>query len=144
MKLTAKQQRFIEEYIVDCNATQAAIRAGYSEKTAAVIAAENLIKPKIKKAIDEHLTALRNKKLADAYEVEAYLTKVLRGESQSTTVVVEGKGEGITEARLLPKPPDERERLKAAEILAKRHGLTDTKLKIEGVNIQFTGESNLQ
>ena len=144
MKLTVKQRRFIEEYIIDYNATQAAIRAGYSEKTAAVIGVENLIKPKIKNAIDEHLAALRDAKLADAYEVEAYLTKVLRGESKSNTVVIEGKGEGITKARLLTKLPDERERLKAAEILARRHGLTDTKIKIEGVNIQFTGEAGLK
>ncbi|MDU4393264.1 MAG: terminase small subunit [Acinetobacter ursingii] len=51
--LTPKQQRFVEEYLIDLNATQAAIRAGYSEKTAAVIGAENLIKPNIAKAIEE-------------------------------------------------------------------------------------------
>lgn len=51
--LTPKQQRFVEEYLIDLNATQAAIRAGYSEKTAAVIGAENLIKPNIAKAIQE-------------------------------------------------------------------------------------------
>lgn len=51
--LTPKQQRFVEEYLIDLNATQAAIRAGYSAKTAAVIGAENLIKPYIQKAIQE-------------------------------------------------------------------------------------------
>ena len=51
--LTPKQQRFVEEYLIDLNATQAAIRAGYSEKTAAAIGAENLIKPNIAKAIQE-------------------------------------------------------------------------------------------
>lgn len=50
--LTPKQQRFVEEYLIDLNATQAAIRAGYSKKTAAVIGAENLIKPNIQKAIE--------------------------------------------------------------------------------------------
>lgn len=49
--LTPKQQRFVDEYLIDLNATQAAIRAGYSEKTAAVIGAENLIKPNIQEAI---------------------------------------------------------------------------------------------
>ena len=47
MSLTAKQQRFCEEYIIDLNGTQAAIRAGYSEKTAAEIGYENLKKPQI-------------------------------------------------------------------------------------------------
>jgi len=50
-ELTDKQRRFCEEYIVDFNATQAAIRAGYSEKTAAAIGAENLTKPNIQEFI---------------------------------------------------------------------------------------------
>ena len=59
--LTPKQQRFVEEYLIDLNATQAAIRAGYSEKTAAAIGAENLIKPNIAKAIQEAQESLSNK-----------------------------------------------------------------------------------
>lgn len=54
-KLTTKQRRFIQEYIVDYNATQAAIRAGYSENTAGGIGAENLKKPQIQAAIHEEL-----------------------------------------------------------------------------------------
>lgn len=50
-KLTAKQQAFVNEYCIDKNATKAAIRSGYSEKTAHSIAGENLKKPEIKKAI---------------------------------------------------------------------------------------------
>lgn len=51
MALTAKQQRFVDEYLIDLNATQAAIRAGYSKKTAASIGQENLRKPEIEKAL---------------------------------------------------------------------------------------------
>jgi phage terminase small subunit len=51
MSLTPKQQRFVEEYLVDLNATQAAIRAGYSKKTARAIGAENLTKPDIAAAV---------------------------------------------------------------------------------------------
>ncbi|QEL18730.1 terminase small subunit [Limnoglobus roseus] len=51
--LTPKQQRFIEEYLIDLNATQAAIRAGYSEKTAKAIGHENLTKPDIQAALTE-------------------------------------------------------------------------------------------
>ena len=58
--LTPKQARFVEEYLVDLNATQAAIRAGYSERTARQIASENLSKPDIQQAI-----AARQKELAD-------------------------------------------------------------------------------
>ena len=51
--LTPKQQRFVDEYLIDLNATQAAIRAGYSERTAKSIGQENLTKPDIQKAIQE-------------------------------------------------------------------------------------------
>jgi phage terminase small subunit len=52
-KLTPKQQRFVEEYLIDFNATQAAIRAGYSEVSAAEMGCENLMIPKISQAINE-------------------------------------------------------------------------------------------
>ena len=61
MKLTAKQQRFIEEYLIDLNATQAAIRAGYSEKTAYAIGEENLRKPVIKAEIERLQAETSNK-----------------------------------------------------------------------------------
>lgn len=53
MALTAKQAAFVQEYLVDFNATQAAIRAGYSEKTAGKIGFENLQKPEIQAAIKD-------------------------------------------------------------------------------------------
>lgn len=53
MALTAKQQRFVDEYLIDLNATQAAIRAGYSQKTARSISNENLTKPDIQAAIEK-------------------------------------------------------------------------------------------
>ena len=53
MKLSPKQKRFVEEYLIDFNATQAAIRAGYSNKTAYSIGQENLKKPEIQKAISQ-------------------------------------------------------------------------------------------
>ena len=59
--LTPKQQRFVEEYLIDLNATQATIRAGYSEKTAKEIGSENLTKPNIAKAIQEAQESLSNK-----------------------------------------------------------------------------------
>ena len=52
-KLTPKQQRFVEEYLVNLNATQAAVRAGYSEKTAYSVGHENLKKPEVAAAIQE-------------------------------------------------------------------------------------------
>ena len=54
--MTPKQALFIQEYLIDLNATQAAIRAGYSKKTAKQIGQENLTKPDVKKAIDEAIS----------------------------------------------------------------------------------------
>lgn len=120
-KLTAKQQRFCDEYLIDLNATQAAIRAGYSKKTARVIGAQNLSKLAVKNYIDERMKEKEAELIADSDEVMRYLTSVLRGQSQSEVVVVENIGDYMSEARLVQKAPDEKERLKAAELLGKAH-----------------------
>lgn len=62
-KLTLKQQRFIDEYLIDYNATQACIRAGYSEHTAQAIGTENLTKPLIKAEIDRRVKLLEESAL---------------------------------------------------------------------------------
>lgn len=61
MNLTPKQEKFIQEYLIDLNATQAAIRAGYSENVAKEIGYENLTKPHIKSEIDKRLKELTEK-----------------------------------------------------------------------------------
>ncbi len=127
-KMTVKQKRFCDEYLIDLNATQAAIRAGYSKKTANRIATENLSKPVIKEYISQRMAEKESELIADQDEVLKYLTSVLRGESQSEIVVVEGSGFGNSEARTMQKAPDEKERLKAAELLGKRYGLYTEKV----------------
>ena len=107
IKLTLKQKRFADEYIISGNATDAAKKAGYSEKTAFTIATENLKKPYIKQYIDQRIKELDDKKIAKQEEVLQYLTSVLRGESESAIVVVEGCGDGYSEARTVKKTPDE-------------------------------------
>ena len=131
-KLTRKQQRFADEYLVDANATQAAIRAGYSEKTAYSQGQRLLKNVEVKKYIEEQLERIHNEKIADAQEVMMYLTSVLRGESLSEIVVVEGTGDGCSDARRMMKLPDERERLKAAELIGKRYGMFTDKVNVEG------------
>lgn len=121
--MTEKQKRFCDEYLIDCNATQAAIRAGYSPKTAVDIGHENLNKPKLKKYIDERLEQMQSVKVASIQEVLEYLTSVMRGESQGEEVVIVSTGFGCSEALHIKKYPSEMERLKAAEQLAKKYGL---------------------
>ncbi len=131
IKLTLKQKRFADEYIISGNATDAAKKAGYSEKTAFTIATENLKKPYIKQYIDQRIKELDDKKIAKQEEVLQYLTSVLRGESKSAIVVVEGCGDGYSEARTVKKTPDEKERLKAAELLGKRYRIFSEKSEVE-------------
>lgn len=131
--VTPKQKRFCDEYLIDCNATQAAIRAGYSEKTAYSIGNENLSKPEIRAYIDERLAEMQSKKIADANEVMQYLTSVLRGEETEEVVVVEGCGDGYSRATTMDKAVGARDKLKAAELLAKRYGLLTDKIGVEGV-----------
>lgn len=123
MKLTLKQKAFADYYIELGNATQAAIKAGYSSKYANTNANKLLQNTTIKAYIDERLKQIEDKRIANAAEVLEYLTSVLRGESQSEIVVVEGDGDGCSSARRMDKAPDERERLKAAELLGKRYAL---------------------
>lgn len=144
-KLTAKQQRFCDEYLIDLNATQAAIRAGYSEKNARNIASENLAKPNIREYIDARMAEKSKELIADQDEVLRYLTSVLRGESQSTEIVVEGVGDGCSEARTIQKEPSEKDRLKAAELLGKRYGLYTEKIEADvdmelNINIDYGDE----
>ena len=144
-KLTAKQQRFCDEYLIDLNATQAAIRAGYSKKTARKIGQENLTKPDIKQYIENRMAEKEKALIADQDEVLRYLTSVLRGENQSTEIVVEGIGDGCSEARTIQKEPSEKDRLKAAELLGKRYGLYTDRVETEvdmelNINIDYGDE----
>ena len=144
-QLNAKQMRFCNEYLIDLNATQAAIRSGYSEKTAYSQGQRMLKNVEIKAYIDSELERIRNEKIADATEVMEYLTKVLRGESQSEIVVVENIGDFTSEARTMLKAPDEKERLKAAELLGKRYNLFSDKMKVDvALPVVISGGEDLE
>ena len=127
VKLTAKQQRFCDEYLIDLNATQAAIRAGYSEKTAGVIGNENLQKPYLKEYIEKRMKEKEAALIADQDEVLKYLTAVLRGETKASVLARDMVGAD----QVIEKHPDEKERLKAAELLGKRYSLFTDKIQCE-------------
>ena len=132
--MTEKQKRFCDEYLIDCNATRAyktVYKNVKSDETAKSAASRLLTNVNVKKYIDDRMEELHNEKTADAQEVIEYLTSVLRGESSSTEIVVEGTGDGCSEARTIEKAPSERERLKAAELLGKRYGLYTDKIDLD-------------
>ena len=127
-KLAAKQQRFCDEYLIDLNATHAAIRAGYSQKTARKIGQENLTKPDIRQRIDARMAEKESELIANQDEVLRYLTAVMRGDSSAHVLARDELGAD----RVIEKPPDEKERLRAAELLGKRYGLYSDKVDIGG------------
>ena len=127
-RMTAKQKRFCDEYLIDLNATQAAIRAGYSKKAARQVGNENMSKPYIKNYIEERMQEKEDSLIAKQDEVLKYLTSVMRGESKSSVLAM--AGDGVQE--VIQKPPDERERTKAAELLGKRYRLFTEKVEVEG------------
>ena len=119
MKLTERQKAFCDYYIETLNATEAARRAGYSEKTAKEIGCENLTKPNIQAYIQERLKQMDKKRIASAEEVLEYLTKVMRGEEKEKLLEYNEEGEET----IISVPPSIKERTKAAELLGKRYAL---------------------
>lgn len=145
MKLTEKQKRFADYYIETGNITEAVVKAGYSKKTARVIGQENLLKPAIKGYIDEKLETMQDERTASAKEVLEFLTKSMRGEIKEEVVVIEGTGDGTSEARMVEKQIGLRDRIKSAELLGKRYRLFTDKVEVDGVvPVMIVGEDELE
>lgn len=100
-KLTDKQKRFCEEYLIDLNATQAAIRAGYSEKTADRIANQNLRK----------------------IEVQQYVQKLMTERSEQTGVTAEKVIKELKKIAFSDAEITGKEKMKALELLGKHLGM---------------------
>lgn len=125
-----REKLFAAEYIINHgNAYRAAMAAGYSEQTAHHAndwirlnpKKPHKFKPELASYIREEIQRLHNEKTADEREVMEYLTSVLRGESSAEVIAVVGVGKGVDKVEHVTKRPDERERLKAAEQLAKMY-----------------------
>lgn len=142
--MTPKQEKFCVEYLVDLNGTQAATRAGYSEKTANRIANQLLSKLDIKNRINE----LRKKEfkaiIATAEEAEAFLAKAMRGDVEEEVVVTEGVGDGCSEARIIKKRISAKDRIKAAELIGKRNALFSADTQIDITPIIIKGEGDIR
>lgn len=129
--MTDKQKKFADEYLVDTNATQAAIRAGYSKKTAYSQGQRLLNKVEVQTYLRGKAEEIQCETIADATEVMKYLTSVLRGEHTEEVVVVEGHGDGFSSATRVDKDVSAKDRLKAAELLGKRYGIFTDKVNLE-------------
>lgn len=138
--MTVKQKRFCQEYLIDLNATQAAIRVGYSPKTARAIGQKLLTKVDIKKYITEQLEQLKSENIANAQEVLEYLTSVMRGEQKEQVPLMYYDKQILEE-----KSASIKDRLKAAELLGKRYALFTEKLELQGeTTVQIIDDIPLQ
>jgi len=144
LNLNARQKAFCEFYVVSGNATDAAIKAGYSESYAKDRIHTLMKNVGISRYIDELMQKLESKRIATAEEVLQNLTAMMRGEIQEEVVVVEGEGDGVSSARIIKKQVSAKERIKAAELLGKRHALFTDKTKLEGtLPVMIVGEDDL-
>jgi phage terminase small subunit len=142
-KLTPKQLRFIDEYLVDLNATQAAIRAGYSEKTAKQIGSKLLTKVDITTRIEGRKNVLHKKvelsqewvleKLKECVAKSMQEEEVQKWDYDSKQMI--GTGEYIY---------DSKGATKALELLGKHLGIFNEKLTLDGKLVMFSGEDNLE
>lgn len=132
--MTKKQKIFADEYLIDLNATRA-YKVAYpnvkNDDTAAAAASRLLRNVKVQEYIAQRMAEKESELIADQDEVLRYLTSVLRGKSRAQEIVVEGIGEGCSEARTMEKAPSEKERLKAAELLGKRYALFTDKVDMD-------------
>ena len=149
--MTNKQKRFCAEYLIDLNATQAAIRAGYSTSTAGAIGAENLKKPQIRACIDKALAEQSKRTGVTADRVVRELAKVAFVNSDdvvdfdSVTVKSDASKDdtaAIASVRVKTIPTKDGEgiereikladKLKALELLGKRFGLFTDNVNVSG------------
>lgn len=127
MALTDKQQTFADEYLIDMNATRA-YKVAYpnvkKDSSAKSAASRLLTNVNLKTYIDEQLEEMHNKRTADAQEVLEYLTKVMRGEETETVATAKGLYDKVELSA--------KDRIKAAELLGKRHALFTDKVDVSG------------
>lgn len=124
MKLTAKQKKFADNYIKTGNATQSAIDAGYSKKTAKSVGSENLTKPDIKAYIAEKMREIESDRIMGAQEALEFLTNVVRGKELETKVVATQY-----DVSTVNVPADVKTKISAAKEILKRYPDNDKLLE---------------
>lgn len=142
--MTERQERFCQEYSKLGNATQSAINAGYSEKTAYSCGQRLLKDAEIQTRIRELQGEIKNQNIADAREMQSILTSIIRSESEEEVIVVEGIGDGCSEGVKHKKKPSQSDRIKAINLLAKMQGVLDNSMTLNVVIPVFGGEEDLE
>ncbi|MDG4962991.1 terminase small subunit [Lactococcus lactis] len=124
MKLTEKQKKFCDEYIKLGNATQAAINAGYSKRTARSQGQRLLTNVDIKNYIDERMEQLASERIMSAQEILERLSLIAKADIKETVVIANAEGYSEVE-----KPPDFKVQIQAMKELLKRYPDNDRLLE---------------
>lgn len=142
--MTDKQKKFVLEYMIDMNATQAAIRSGYSLRTAYSHGQRLLKNVEIQKAISEIREERQRESILTILDIEQFLSETIKGEHEEEVVTTIGDGEGVSHAEIVKKQVSMRDRLKAAELLGKRYGLFTDKQQVTVQVPIFEGDDELE
>lgn len=143
--MTEKMMLFCEEYLKDkeLNAS-AAYKRVYktckADMTARSNASKLLKRPDVKEYIQKKQAEIHDQNTADIKEVEEYLTSVMRGNSRSEVLKLNGDGYQV----VVEKHPEEKDRIRAAELLGKRYGMFKENVSLDVVVPQFSGEDDLE
>lgn len=126
-KLTVKQLKFADYYVETGNATQAAIKAGYSKKYANTNASKLLQNTTIKLYIEKRMEELKTERVADQQEILEFLTSVIRGEVAEPVPILDGNGH----QKVVSLQPSVQTRRAAAVDLGKRYAMWTDKQQID-------------
>lgn len=144
--LTPKQEKFCLEFAASGNIYHSAIKAGYSENYAKGNIAYLLDKESVKKRLQELREKIENEKIADIKEMQETLTKIIRQQTKEQVIVVEGQGDGFSEAKTMQKEPSVNDVIKAINTLGKMQGAFVEKMNANvdmDLNIKIDyGDSN--
>ena len=121
--MTERRERFIDYYLQSGNASDAARKAGYAERSARITAAKLLANANVSSAIEERLKSMASERIAQTEEVMEHLTSVLRGQEKETVVTNSGKSFVV--------PVSEKDRIKAGEMILKVNGAFKDKLDVK-------------
>ena len=144
VRVTARQIKFCLAYAGCGNATQSAIEAGYSEKTANEQASRLLANVNIQKYLKELQEQNASKKIADARERQEVLTSIIRQEMEEENIVVEGIGDGCSEAIIKKKKSSHKDVLKAIDLLGRMQGAFENRTTLNVLVPVFGGEDSLE
>jgi phage terminase small subunit len=144
VRMTERQERFCQEFVATGNASQSAISAGYSEKSARAVSSRLLTYANVQERIKELSGEIKNEKIMDARQMQEVLTSIILQESEEEVIVVEGCGDGVSEAVTKKKRPSQSDRIKAIQLLARMQGVLESGSTINVTIPVYGGDQDLE